>query len=98
EMHDMIYEHQNDWKKEFDVRPIFEGYAGQIGIDVERFKRDVGGDAVALRIMQDGKRGHSLGVKGTPTVFLNGREVSFENLPADKLRVVIQNELRRAGQ
>jgi len=98
EMHDLIYEHQNDWKKEFDVRPIFEGYAKQIGLDVERFKRDVGSDAVALRIMQDGKRGHSLGVKGTPTVFLNGREVSFENLPAEKLRVVIQNELRGVGQ
>jgi len=98
EMHDLIYEHQNDWKKEFDVRPIFEGYAKQIGLDVERFKRDVGSDAVALRIMQDGKRGHSLGVKGTPTVFMNGREVSFENLPAEKLRVVIQSELRGAGQ
>ena len=54
--------------------------------------------AVANRIMQDGKRGHSMGVKGTPTVFINGREVNFENLPADKLRVVIQNELRSAGK
>jgi protein-disulfide isomerase len=98
EMHHMIYDHQNDWKKEFDVRPIFEGYAKDIGVDVERYKRDVEGDLVANRIMQDGKRGHSMGVKGTPTVFLNGREVNFENLPADKLRVVIQNELRNAGK
>jgi protein-disulfide isomerase len=96
EMHDLLYEHQNDWKKEFDVRPVFEGYAKQIGIDVERYKRDVNSDLVAQRIFQDGKRGHSLGVKGTPTVFMNGREVSFENLPADKFRVVIQNELRNA--
>jgi protein-disulfide isomerase len=94
EMHDLIYDHQNEWKKEFDVRPIFEGYAKQIGLDVERYKRDVNGDLVAQRIFQDGKRGHSLGVKGTPTVFMNGREVPFENLPAEKLRVVIQNELR----
>jgi protein-disulfide isomerase len=94
EMHDLIYDHQADWKKEFDVRPIFESYAKQIGLDVERYKRDVNGDLVAQRIFQDGKRGHSLGVKGTPTVFMNGREVPFENLPAEKLRVVIQNELR----
>ena len=80
EMHDLIYEHQNDWKKEFDVRPIFEGYAKQIGIDVERYKRDMNGDLVAQRIFADGKRGHSLGVKGTPTVFMNGREVPFEDL------------------
>ena len=98
EMHHMIYDHQNDWKKEFDVRPIFEGYAKQIGLDVDRYKRDADGDLVANRIMQDGKRGHSMGVKGTPTVFLNGREVNFENLPAEKLRVVLQNELRNAGK
>ncbi|HEU4837610.1 MAG TPA: thioredoxin domain-containing protein [Pyrinomonadaceae bacterium] len=98
EMHDLLYEHQADWKKEFDVRPIFEGYAKQIGLDVERYKRDMNSELVAQRIFQDGKRGHSLGVKGTPTVFLNGREVSFENLPAEKLRVVIQNELRSSGR
>ena len=98
EMHDLLYEHQNEWKKEFNVRPIFEGYAKQIGIDVERYKRDMNGDLVAQRIFQDGKRGHSLGVKGTPTVFINGREVPFENLPAEKLRVVIQNELRSSSK
>ncbi len=96
EMHDLLYEHQNDWKTQFDVRPTFEAYAQKIGVDVERYKRDMGGDLVAQRIFQDGKRGHSLGVKGTPTVFMNGREVPFEDLAADKLRLVIQKELQSA--
>ncbi len=98
EMHDLIYEHQKDWKGAFDVRPIFEGYAKQIGIDVGRYKRDVNADYVAQRIFHDGKRGHSLGVKGTPTVFLNGRELPFESLAADKLRVLIQNALGATGR
>ena len=98
EMHHLLYDHQNEWKKEFNVRPIFEGYAKQIGLDVERYKTDMNGDLVAQRIFADGKRGHSLGVSGTPTVFINGREVPFENLPAEKLRVVIQNELRNSGK
>jgi len=90
EMHDMLYENQKEWHEAFDVRPIFEGYAKKIGLDVERFKQDVNSEPVAQRIFLDGKRGHSLGVKGTPTVFLNGREVPFESLPADKLRVLIK--------
>jgi protein-disulfide isomerase len=93
EMHDLLYERQKTWKTEFDVRPVFENYANEIGLDLERYKRDVASEVVAQRIMQDGKRGHSLGVKGTPTVFLNGREVPFESLPAERLRVFIQKEI-----
>jgi protein-disulfide isomerase len=99
EMHGMLFDNQKDWKGAFDVRSVFEGYAAKIGLDVERFKRDVTSDRVEQRIFLDGKRAHSLGVNSTPTVFINGREVSFEQLPAEKLRVVIQNELRAvAGQ
>jgi protein-disulfide isomerase len=98
EMHDLIYEHQKDWKTQFDVRPIFEGYAKQIGLDLERYRRDMNGEVVAQRIFQDGKRGHSLGVNGTPTVFLNDRLVPFESLPAEKLRVLIQKELASVGK
>ena len=98
EMHDLLYEHQADWKDKADVGPIFEGYAKQIGLDIERWKKDVASEQVAQRIFLDGKRGHSMGVKGTPTVFINGREVPFESLPAEKLRVVIQNELAAGGR
>src|SRR5688500_10438186 len=97
EMHALIFEHQNDWKNEFDVRPIFEGYAKRIGLDVERYKRDVTSDRVEQRIFLDGKRARSMGVNSTPTVFLNGREVPFQSLPADTLRGLIDNELRAAG-
>jgi protein-disulfide isomerase len=97
QMHKLLFDNQKDWKDAFDSRPIFEGYAKQIGIDVEKYKRDLESDAVAQRIFLDGKRGYSLGVKGTPTVFLNDREVPFETLiQADKLRVVIQKEIESA--
>ncbi|HSB26775.1 MAG TPA: thioredoxin domain-containing protein [Pyrinomonadaceae bacterium] len=93
EMHDLLYENQKAWHESFDVRPIFEGYAKQIGLDMNRYQRDLNGEEVAQRILADGKRGHSMGVKGTPTVFLNGKEVPFESLPSEKLRALINLEL-----
>jgi protein-disulfide isomerase len=93
EMHALIYEHQKDWKDLFDVRPVFDSYAQQIGLDVERFNKDTGSTLVQQRIISDGKRAQSLGVSGTPTVFLNGREVPFESLAPEKLRILIQREI-----
>ena len=98
EMHALIYEHQAEWKDRYEVAPIFEGYAKQIGLDIERWKRDVQSEQVSQRIFLDNRRGHSMGVKGTPTAFLNGRELPFETLmAADKLRAVIQNEIDATG-
>lgn len=93
EMHDMIYEHQKDWHEAFDVRPIFEGYAKNVGLEVDQFNRDNTNEIVERRIFLDGKRGHSLGVQGTPTVFLNGKEVPFQSLAPDKLKELINTEL-----
>ena len=93
EMHDMIYEHQKDWHEAFDVRPIFEGYAKTIGLDVGQFTRDNTSEIVERRIFLDGKRAHSLGVQATPTVFLNGKEVPFQSLAPERLKELINAEL-----
>lgn len=93
EMHDILYEHQADWEKAFDSRPIFEGYAKTVGLDVEQYKRDLTNEIVSRRVTADGKRATSLGVKGTPTVFLNGRELPFQLLAPDKLKAIIKSEL-----
>lgn len=99
EMHHKLYENQKTWHEAFDVRPIFEDYAKQIGLDIERFKRDINSDMVARRITEDGIRGRSLNLKGTPTVFMNGREIPFETImDAGRLRNAINAELTRLGR
>lgn len=99
EMHHLLYENQQTWHETFDVRPIFEGYAKQIGLNIDRFNRDKNSDFVVRRITEDGRRARSLGVAGTPTVFLNGREVPFQTImdPA-KLRAAIQAEIDTAAR
>lgn len=98
EMHDLLFENQKTWHEQFDARPTFEGYAQKLGLDLERFRRDLSSQVVEQRIFLDGKRAHAIGVKGTPTVFLNGREVPFESLAPEKLRVLINTELTNLGK
>ncbi|MDQ3668483.1 MAG: DsbA family protein [Acidobacteriota bacterium] len=96
EMHDILFENQRTWHAEPDARSTFEGYAKKLGLDLERYRRDVTSQVVEQRIFLDRKRAHAIGVKGTPTVFLNGREVPFESLAPEKLRVLIDVELTRS--
>jgi len=58
---------------------MFVDYAKQLGLDADRFMRDLNGEPVAQRLFQDGKRGHALGVAGTPTFFVNGKEAKGES-------------------
>ena len=97
EMHDLLYENQKTWSQAFDVRPIFEDYAQRIGLDVDRFKRDQNSEVVAARIFLDGRRGHSMGVKGTPTVFINNRELPFEQVTPEGMRAAINKALSGSG-
>lgn len=93
QMHDLLYENQKVWHEASDVRPIFEEYATQTGLSLERFRRDSMSDIVTQRITLDRERGHSIGINSTPTVFLNGREVPPESLGTYKLRELIKAQI-----
>jgi protein-disulfide isomerase len=51
-----------------------DGYAKAIGLDVPRFRADMQAPATKARLDADRKLADSLGVKGTPTLYINGRE------------------------
>jgi protein-disulfide isomerase len=100
-MHDKLFENQKAWVEAKDkdaAVAIFADYAKQIGLDTDRFMRDLSGEAVAQRILQDGKRSHALGVSQTPTFFVNGKEAKGEQWKPDGLRQMINDALREAGQ
>ena len=97
EMHDKLYENQKAWSDVKDVMPMFIDYAKQIGIETDRFGRDLSGEAVAARIFQDGKRAHALGVNATPTFFVNGKELKADSFSPDGLRDLIRKALSGAA-
>ena len=51
-----------------------QGYARAIGLDVDRFLADEHSPATSARLEADRHLAEDLGVKGTPTIFVNGRE------------------------
>jgi protein-disulfide isomerase len=68
EMHDLLFAHQDALG---DIHLI--GYAAALGLDVERFARELAEGTHSRRVREDFLSGVRSGVNGTPTFFINGR-------------------------
>ncbi|MDX6664489.1 MAG: hypothetical protein QOG68_695, partial [Solirubrobacteraceae bacterium] len=68
EMHDLLLANQ-DALEPADLR----SYAEQLGLDVQRFTRDLQNHAGAARIADDVDGADLSDVSGTPTFFINGQ-------------------------
>lgn len=75
EMHDMIFESQENWKDEKNAQEIFSEYAGKLDLDAERFKLDLNSKELKQKVEADYQSGIKAGVNHTPTFFLNGKEI-----------------------
>lgn len=93
EMHDVLYKEQSLWSKAPDVAALFIGYAQSLGLDVERFKKDMADREIAERVEKDQKLGSSRGVTSTPTLFVNNNLVPANQLAPDALHKVIESAL-----
>jgi Na+/H+ antiporter NhaA len=68
EMHDLLFQHQ-DALRAVDLT----GYAGELGLDTERFADELRKHTHAARVAEDVDSADLSGVSGTPTFFVNGR-------------------------
>jgi NhaA family Na+:H+ antiporter len=66
EMHDRLFEHQN----ELSDRQL-RGHAEAIGLDLERFERDLTDPTIGRRVDEDYASGARSGVPSTPRFFVN---------------------------
>jgi protein-disulfide isomerase len=94
EMHDLLYREQRVWSNAPDVLVLFSAYAGMLGLDIDRFKKDMESDKAKTRVGFDEAQAMTLGVRTTPTIFINNQEVppAYRN-PAG-LRVIVDAALR----
>jgi Na+/H+ antiporter NhaA len=66
EMYRMLFEHQDELRLPDLVR-----YAGELGLDVARFRADLSRHTGATRVAEDVESADLSGVSGTPTFFIN---------------------------
>lgn len=79
EMHDALYAANNwsVWSSSSDPTPIYELYASQIGLNLAQFKTDFASSKVNDLINADMAAGTKLNVQGTPTYFVDGKQVQI---------------------
>ncbi len=74
EVHEKLFANQNDLN---DTK--VEAIAGQLGLDIEKFKKDLQDPAIASVIDRDMNDGLKANVQGTPSIFINGKLLNQRN-------------------
>lgn len=89
EYHDLLFENVDTLSDQ-----KFRQLARELGLDLERFEKDINDLKIVARINQDIRLGARMGVRATPTVFINGRVSRGRTL--DALQADVETELERA--
>ncbi|MDD7967775.1 thioredoxin domain-containing protein [Actinomycetospora sp. DW7H6] len=89
QMYQTMYETQASWgEQQVSHAPTFRGFAERLGLDMAAYDRDVADPAVRDRVLADRDDGISVGVQGTPTIFVNDRPVEGDrSYPALKAAI-----------
>ncbi|PWK82158.1 protein-disulfide isomerase [Lentzea atacamensis] len=92
-MYRKMYETQESWgDQRVDHRNTFLGFARELGLDMAKFEKDLDDPATLDRVVKDRTDGTALGVRGTPTFFINGTQ--FTGRPSyDGLKAAIDQAL-----
>lgn len=68
EMHDLLFQHQDELETE-----DLTGYTKRLGLDMERFTRDLQDGRYSQRVREDAASAEASGARGTPTFFVGER-------------------------
>jgi protein-disulfide isomerase len=82
QMHDKLYDNQNDWASASNPETFFDTYARQIGLNLTKFKQDYSSSKVNDAINADISAfldtpyvNHDTKKEATPTFFLDGKNI-----------------------
>jgi protein-disulfide isomerase len=87
EFHDKLFKHYKDLNQD-----VIENIAKDLGLDMAKFNKDLRDPETQSLIFRDLKEGRDAGVRGTPTVFVNGKVLKNRSL--EGLTAMIQAALK----
>jgi Na+/H+ antiporter NhaA len=90
EMHDLLLDHQDKLR----IIDLLK-YAGELGLDQERFHSEVMSHLYAARVAEDVDSADLSGVSGTPTFFINGQR-HYGAYDIETLKTAIKTARARA--
>jgi protein-disulfide isomerase len=88
EIHEKLFANQNDLS---DTK--VEAIAGELGLNMEQFNKDLKDPAIASLIDRDMKNALETNVRGTPTIFINGKLLNQRSLQG--FQQAIEAELKK---
>ncbi len=94
-MHDLLFRRQDEWQSAGDPSATFRSMAAAAHLDVARFAACYASDAPTMRIRASNALADRMGVRATPTFFVNGARVEGA-LPAAQFEALLQDALRQA--
>ncbi len=96
-MQDQLFSNQQAWSNSSEARKIFEEYAQKIGLDVAKYQTDIVGLPLKTRVDADLARGRALNITGTPSIFINGKQLAIEQMEVTQMRQIIDAELQKSS-
>jgi predicted DsbA family dithiol-disulfide isomerase len=102
QMQELLFQRQPEWGTKHgpptaapppDINVLFEKYAMELGLDLTKVNSAVKENRFQEKLQRDLKDGQSLGVRQTPTFFVNGRKLA--RFSEADLRSLIDEELKK---
>lgn len=75
-MHDLIFDNQSTLSAD-----SFKGFAIELGMNVERFEKDLKDPAIAAQVQKDRQEGIEAQITGTPMLYINNKMYLGEKTP-----------------
>jgi protein-disulfide isomerase len=94
EMHDLLFERQDEWATAADPRTLFDSYAESLGLDLDQFHADADAQSTIDFIKGQAVAGKEAGVNHTPWFVIDGVSVLPRSL--EEFEAAIDKALQEA--